>query len=273
MGKEMGVYKIENKVNKMVYIGSTNNFERRKGEHLKDLSNGNHCNFKLQKDYNKYGEDAFIFFMIKNIDNKHLLKIEERREIELYIEIMSRKYIYNINLTPDQDFNKIDRSQMNYDSVEHSKCKYCSQKIDEISNLIYGNFRNDDFLVYMSDNTIVLLEADDSGGSVLGDFIINYCPVCGRRLYSKAKQYYNNNINNNNEEEILKLNNNNTLYPLIKFDIISDIYNDIDKNNYASLNNYIKVLNNYFSKKESEELILDFIMQEKLNMVDGRIVR
>ena len=30
MGKEMGIYKIENKVNKMVYIGSTNNFERRK---------------------------------------------------------------------------------------------------------------------------------------------------------------------------------------------------------------------------------------------------
>jgi len=24
MGKEMGIYKIENKVNKMVYIGSTN---------------------------------------------------------------------------------------------------------------------------------------------------------------------------------------------------------------------------------------------------------
>jgi len=270
MGKEMGIYKIENKVNKMVYIGSTNNFERRKGEHLKDLSNGNHCNFKLQKDYNKYGEDAFIFFMIKNIDNKHLLKIEERREIELYIEIMSRKYIYNINLTPDQDFNKIDRSQMNYDSVEHSKCKYCSQKIDEISNLIYGNFRNDDFLVYMSNNTIVLLEADDSGGSVLGDFIINYCPVCGRRLYSKVKQYYNNNINNNNVD-ILNLNNN--LYPLIKFDIISDIHNNIDKDNYALLNTYVNILNNYFSKEESEKLILDFIMQEKLNLIDGRIVR
>jgi len=268
MGKEMGIYKIENKVNKMVYIGSTNNFERRKSEHLKDLSNGSHCNFKLQNDYNKYGEDAFVFFMIKNIDNKHSLKIEERSEIESYIEIMSRKYIYNINLTPDQDFNKIDRSQMNYDSVENSKCKYCSQKIDEISNLIYGNFRDDEFLVYMSDNTIVLLESDDSGASVLGDFIINYCPVCGRRLYSKVKQYYNNNINNG---EILKLNN--SLYPLIKSDIISDIHNDIDKNNYASLNTYVNILNNYFSKEESEELILDFIMQEKLNMVDGRIVR
>jgi len=271
MGKEMGIYKIENKINKMVYIGSTNNFERRKSEHLKDLSNGNHCNFKLQNDYNKYGEDAFVFFMIKNIDNKHSLKIEERSEIESYIEIMSRKYIYNINLTPDQNFNQIDRSQMNYDSVEHSKCKYCSQKINEIGTLIYGNFRNDEFLVYMSDNTIVLLETDDSGGSVLGDFIINYCPVCGRRLYSKVKQYDNNNINDNNEEDIIKLNSN--LYPLIKFDIISDIHNDIDKNNYASLDTYVNVLNNYFSKDESEELIFDFIMQEKLNIVNGKIVR
>ena len=268
MGKEMGIYKIENKINKMVYIGSTNNFERRKSEHLKDLSNGNHCNFKLQNDYNKYGKDAFVFFMIKNIDNKHSLKIEERSEIESYIEIMSRKYIYNINLTPDQDFNKIDRSQMNYDSVEYSKCKYCSQKINEISNLIYGNFRDDEFLVYMSDNTIVLLESDDSGASVLGDFIINYCPVCGKRLYSKVKQYYNNNINNG---EILKLNN--SLYHLIKFDIISDIHNDIQKNNYASLDTYVNILNNYFNKKESEELILDFIMQEKLNLIDGKIVR
>ena len=264
----MGIYKIENKINKMVYIGSTNNFERRKSEHLKDLSNGSHCNFKLQNDYNKYGKDAFVFFMIKNIDNKHSLKIEERSEIESYIEIMSRKYIYNINLTPDQDFNKIDRSQMNYDSVEYSKCKYCSQKINEISNLIYGNFRDDEFLVYMSDNTIVLLESDDSGASVLGDFIINYCPVCGKRLYSKVKQYYNNNINNG---EILKLNN--SLYHLIKFDIISDIHNDIQKNNYASLDTYVNILNNYFNKKESEELILDFIMQEKLNLIDGKIVR
>jgi len=157
---------------------------------------------------------------------------------------------------------------MNYDSVEYSKCKYCSQKINEISNLIYGNFRDDEFLVYMSDNTIVLLESDDSGASVLGDFIINYCPVCGKRLYSKVKQYYNNNINNG---EILKLNN--SLYHLIKFDIISDIHNDIQKNNYASLDTYVNILNNYFNKKESEELILDFIMQEKLNLIDGKIVR
>jgi len=183
MNKLMGVYKIENIINKMIYIGSTNNFERRKSQHLNDLNNSKHCNFKLQKDYDKYGEDAFVFFMIKNVDNKSLLEKEETKEIEFYLEIMSRKYIYNINLTPDQNYYQIDKNKMNYDSVENRKCKYCSQKNDEVMDLIYADFKNNEFLLYIANNIITLLETDDSGGSVLGDFIINYCPVCGKKLY------------------------------------------------------------------------------------------
>jgi len=62
------------------------------------------------------------------------------------------------------------------------KCKYCS---DEVGNLIIADFRDDDFIVYMADNLITLIEVDDSGSSYLGDFIINYCPVCGKRIHPR----------------------------------------------------------------------------------------
>jgi len=100
MTKQMGIYKIENKANKMIYIGSTTNFDKRKKKHIEDLKNGDHCNFKLQNDYDKYGENNFNFFFINTVENRDSLEREEEDEINAYLKIMGKEYIYNINLTP-----------------------------------------------------------------------------------------------------------------------------------------------------------------------------
>ena len=63
-----GVYRITNKINNKVYIGESLNIERRWEEHKKELSNKTHKNYKLQKDDDKDGEDAFEFTVIATLD-------------------------------------------------------------------------------------------------------------------------------------------------------------------------------------------------------------
>lgn len=55
------IYKIENKINHKKYIGLTNNVTRRKNRHFTDLKRGVHDNQFLQKEYNIYGKDNFLF--------------------------------------------------------------------------------------------------------------------------------------------------------------------------------------------------------------------
>lgn len=59
-----GIYRIRNLVNGKCYIGSAFNFERRFILHRHFLRNQKH-NPKLQRAWNKYGEDAFVFEIIE----------------------------------------------------------------------------------------------------------------------------------------------------------------------------------------------------------------
>lgn len=73
----LGIYKITNIKNNKFYIGSTNNLKRRKKEHFSLLKkNKNHCKI-LQRAYNKYGEDAFIFEVLAYCPKEYLFKLEQ----------------------------------------------------------------------------------------------------------------------------------------------------------------------------------------------------
>lgn len=56
-----GIYKITNKVNGKLYIGSTNNFSTRWRNHKHNLLKNKHCNRYLQSSVNKYGLANFEF--------------------------------------------------------------------------------------------------------------------------------------------------------------------------------------------------------------------
>lgn len=63
------VYQITNLTNNKRYVGSTENFEKRKERHFLDLKNGNHHCVYLQRSYDKYGISNFKMEIIHEGDD------------------------------------------------------------------------------------------------------------------------------------------------------------------------------------------------------------
>ena len=60
-----GVYEILNKETDWRYIGESKKPIQRRSEHWTKLRGGYHENPNLQQDYNKFGEDAFVFEILE----------------------------------------------------------------------------------------------------------------------------------------------------------------------------------------------------------------
>lgn len=79
------IYQIINKINQKRYIGQTIDIDARKYHHFNDLKNGQHHSIKLQRAYNKYGEDNFNFIWdTYEVKNEQELLILEQKMIEKY---------------------------------------------------------------------------------------------------------------------------------------------------------------------------------------------
>lgn len=111
-----GIYKITNKVNGKVYIGQGKNITRRWHEHVKALSGGRHHSYKLQKDYEEFGIENFIFEVIEKcsidlLDTRELLNIDKYNSVNKgynikgdmdeykldYIDHISGKFVIDID--------------------------------------------------------------------------------------------------------------------------------------------------------------------------------
>lgn len=64
----IGIYKITNIINKKIYVGSSNDVERRWKQHTRLLNNNKHHSIKLQCAWNKYKQDNFKFDIIEECD-------------------------------------------------------------------------------------------------------------------------------------------------------------------------------------------------------------
>lgn len=73
-----GIYKIQNVVNGKCYIGSAKSFRTRFRKHKNVLVKNAHHSIKLQRAWNKHGEDAFIFQPIIFCEPKNLLFYEQQ---------------------------------------------------------------------------------------------------------------------------------------------------------------------------------------------------
>lgn len=91
--KSSGIYKILNKINNKVYIGSAKNLRRRCYEHLSQLRRGKHFSPHLQRSWNEYKEDNFSFEILEICAFENLIEREN-----FYIKLFnsnSHKLGYN----------------------------------------------------------------------------------------------------------------------------------------------------------------------------------
>lgn len=75
--KIIGIYKIVNKTNNKLYVGSAVNMKHRFAVHKNLLNNNKHYNKHLQLSWNKYGSDNFVFEMIIECKKEELKEYEE----------------------------------------------------------------------------------------------------------------------------------------------------------------------------------------------------
>lgn len=72
-----GVYAITNTINGHRYIGSAIDLVKRKRDHFGALERGKHHNIYLQRAYNKYGADCFVFSVLVYCKCNQLIQLEQ----------------------------------------------------------------------------------------------------------------------------------------------------------------------------------------------------
>jgi len=123
-----GIYSIINKINGLIYIGSTNHLYHRKNQHFSLLNLNKHFNKKLQNSWNKYGHDQFEFSIIEEC-NLADLKIKEQFWINFYQSYKSQNGFNLVKIAErfvlsDETKNKISKNNSRYwknknFSIEH----------------------------------------------------------------------------------------------------------------------------------------------------------
>lgn len=77
--KQIGIYIIKCLSNGKIYVGSAVDLMNRKSQHFYRLRKNKHGNSHLQNAYNKYGEQNFIFEIIKIVEKvEDLISIEQK---------------------------------------------------------------------------------------------------------------------------------------------------------------------------------------------------
>jgi group I intron endonuclease len=74
----VGVYQIRNSVNGKKYYGSSKEIEKRWARHKRELRSGTHINKILQRAWDKYGENSFVFEVVEECLEECLLSVEQK---------------------------------------------------------------------------------------------------------------------------------------------------------------------------------------------------
>lgn len=117
MKKDAGIYCIRFGINPRIYIGSTMNCSRRKGQHLYKLRRNSHDNPKLQNYYNKYGEELFSFQVLETLPGFPFEEVRTKEQ-EYLNKYFAQEYIASgfkdlrfddllLNVTPEVDIMRV----------------------------------------------------------------------------------------------------------------------------------------------------------------------
>lgn len=136
--QKCGIYKIENIVNKKIYVGSSNNIKRRWKEHINQLNSNSHPNRHLQFSWNKYGQNNFIFNILEECKEEDLINREQ-----FYIDnlnVLNDSFGYNIAPYADKpflsDYGKEKVKKTNSELFKGENCNFNKYSEKEILYVI-----------------------------------------------------------------------------------------------------------------------------------------
>lgn len=92
-----GIYIIYNSVNEHIYLGSSKNIKHRWNQHRHSLNKNKHHSKYLQRSWDKYKENSFIFSIIEICTEDKLQQIEQE-----YLDVCKPEY----NLSPSAFSNR-----------------------------------------------------------------------------------------------------------------------------------------------------------------------
>lgn len=104
-----GIYKIINKINDKIYIGSSINLKRREREHINKLKKNIHNNPHLQNSWNKYGKENFKFEIIEVVEDEE--------------KLIEREQYYLDTLNPEYNICEVAGSTLGFNHSKNSKEK------------------------------------------------------------------------------------------------------------------------------------------------------
>jgi len=78
----MGVFQIKNIENNKVLIDHSIDMESKWNRHKIELKFGNHRNRSLQKDWNEYGEESFVFEVLSELKKREEENINYNKELK-----------------------------------------------------------------------------------------------------------------------------------------------------------------------------------------------
>lgn len=97
-----GIYAIEHIESKRFYIGSSAAFYKRKQAHVWKLRAGIHHSTHLQNAWNKYGEDAFEFYLLEECDKENLL-IREQAYLDAFRPVFNVCWVAGRVTSPEMN--------------------------------------------------------------------------------------------------------------------------------------------------------------------------
>lgn len=153
-----GIYKIENLIDKKVYIGSSVNMTDRERRHFNMLSKGTHDNQHLQNAFNKIGKESFNFQIIEECDNSKLI---ERENFHI-TSLKSNDSEFGYNMATVNEFR---RNTFN-DEVKVKLSRYNQLKNENFKTFSLTNIQTNNIFIFetLVDGANYLIQNDFAHG-------------------------------------------------------------------------------------------------------------
>jgi group I intron endonuclease len=117
-----GIYEIRNLVNNKTYIGQGSNLRKRKNGHFGELRRNEHDNKYLQRSYNMYGKENFVFNILLYCEPEEMTYYEQ-----LLVDIRQPEY-NNRRICVDSNFGCKFSDESRKNMSEAAKGKVLSEE-------------------------------------------------------------------------------------------------------------------------------------------------